>query len=170
MLFIVLSRCCIYKLLYLLWRTRLTNWSKVESSIPDHDPHTTHIASVSPSYESSKTAIIPCTLLSHMPLFGTILHLVRTHCLVTAIIYLVYPSSISSCLCLFSISPVQLDLSQSLQSFSQHLYLCPLPSSSITICTDFFSSSLLLSLLFQVFAALTLIEISSHHRQRPNEM
>lgn len=71
-----------YKLLYLLWRTRLTNWIKVESSIPDHDPHTTHIASVSPSYESSKTAIIPCTFLSHMPLFGTIPHRVWTHCLV----------------------------------------------------------------------------------------
>lgn len=78
--------CCIF-----LWRSRLTNWSKAKGSIPDHDPLTTNIVSVSSSSESSKKTAI--TLCVFCPSHDFVQHNTASlEQLLGLCLYLVYPS------------------------------------------------------------------------------
>lgn len=95
---------------------------EVQNSIPDHDSHTSDIASVSPLFQASKTIIIQCIFLNYMPLFGTILlklHTVWTHCSVAVLPPTHLPLCFtSSCLCSFEILFIQSDSSWSFESFT----------------------------------------------------
>lgn len=78
--------CCIF-----LWRSRLTNWSKAKGSIPDHDPLTTNIVSVSSASESSKKTAI--TLCAFCPSHDFVQHNTASlEQLLGLCLYLVYPS------------------------------------------------------------------------------
>lgn len=110
-----------------------TQWSRAEGSIPDHDPHTPHIASVSTTSESSKTTIRPWIFPSRPRRFSPTLHLV---CM--CVVIFVHHSPPSPPRSAYSEFSPQL----SALAFSQCLS-APLILSSITICTDFFRSSLL---------------------------
>lgn len=135
----------------------------MESSIPNHEPHTPHtLHQCLHRLSHQKTTIIRPIFLNHMPLFGTIpltLHTVRTHCSDAALPPTRLPLRFISGLCSFSISPAESNSSQLSQSFIQRPSHLLLLYTSITICTDAFSSTLPSGV-----ADLTLIEISIHHR------
>lgn len=140
---------------------------KAASSITTHTPHTLHQCLSRLSHQKRQLYAVSFSITCHYLAqyssrciqCGPIVQSLRSPPTRLPLCF------ISSCLCSFSISPAESDSSQLSQSFTpcpSHLLLL---YTSITICTDAFSSALPSGV-----AALTLIEISIHHKQRPIKM
>lgn len=133
-------------------------WSKVESSIPDQDPHTSHIASVSPSSSHQKQPLnrgsfsITCNYLAWCcTQCGPI---VQWLCFLP----LVYPSVSSPPGSARSRFCPSYWTGHGFPPVLRHHTSALIPSLLLCCC------------LLSGVAALTLIEISSHHRRRPIKM